>query len=401
MDATADAATSETARLQQAASISTSGCALRADAMQIVATDTRLARLTSEAVAVTSAGQPVAIGLDNVDDVGALHDCLERLAGALDKNGVARGCVELTLPAALPNIEVVHDLCIAEFGARRLNLTLCAADETSGLDWELLFETCRRGQALIGSWPCVSSRSALLDTEPAPDILPGHGLQAPAQSAWLLADLNFATAWETGNSLTDDAIQSVLAAVFDAAERLHEAERWPTPSMGHDAWFNRRMSIRLVGVGDWVQAQELDPVRHDTLKFLDRIVRATAQTFEHASRARASEPLPAVLAEDPGRLMGCGAQRDAWSARWKEAVQRCGMRHRNLLTMSPWAFFPTDNTDFRYLNLLPLLNHGDACSFVRDVPVDDWNANKFRDFHLRILTLAQHAAARDGVATSL
>ena len=161
------------------------------------------------------------------------------------------------------------------------------------------------------------------------------------------------------------------------------------------------MSIRLVGIGDWVQDQGLNPERHDTLTFLDSIVRSTARTFEQASRARESEPLPAVLAEDPGRLMPKGAQRDAWSARWREAVHRCGMRHRNLLTISPWALFPREKADFRYVNLLPLLRHGDACSFVRDVPIGTWNTKDFRNFHLRIMALARHERARNSIATCL
>ena len=389
---------------RRASSITTSGCALRADTAAIISTDTRLARLTMEIAEVVSAGQTVAIRLDGIDRDDApatVRACLGRLADALDKNGIDRGNVELAMPALLSDIETVHDLGIAEFGARRLNLYLSDLDDAGPLDWEALRLICSRGRALIACWPYVSSRSALLGAESAADILPGHGLQAPAQSAWLMADLDFATAWETGNSLSEEAIQDILAAVFDAAEALHEAERWPTPSMGHDAWFNRRMSIRLVGIGDWVRDQGLDPERLDTLTFLDRIVRSIARTFEQASRARTSEPLPAVLAEDPGRLMGKGAQRDAWSARWREAVHRCGMRHRNLLTMSPWALFPRENADFRYLNLLPLLCHGDACSFARDVPIDHWNSNDFRDFHLRILALAGHAAARDGIATCL
>ena len=399
-----EANASVNAELRRASSITSSGCALRAEAAQILATDTKLARMTMEIAAVSATGQPVAIRLDGVDRNDApatMRACLHRLAETLDRNGIDRGSVELTVPAVLSDIEDVHDLCIAEFGARRLNLYLGDLDEADALNWEPLGLICLKGRALIAGWLYVRSRSALLGAEDAADILPGHGLQAPAQSAWLMADLDFAMAWETGNNLSEDAIQNILATVFDAAEVLHEMERWPTPSMGHDAWFNRRMSIRLVGIGDWVRDQGLDPERHDTLTFLDKIVRSIARTFEQASRARASEPLPAVLAENPGRLMGKGAQRDAWSARWREAVHRCGMRHRNLLTMSPWALFPRENADFRYANLLPLLCHGDACSFARDVPIEGWNANNFRDFHLRIMALARHRAARDGVATSL
>lgn len=392
------------ADIRRASSITTSGCALQADAAQIAATDTKLARLSMEVAQVAAAGQPVAIRLDGVrfdDAPAAVGTCLSKLAEALDRNGIDRGSIELTVPALLPDIEAVHELCTAEFGARRLNLVVCDLDGAYALNWEPLWHVCSSGRGLIGGWPSVSSRSALLGAEDAADILPGHGLQAPAQSAWLMADLDFATAWETGNSLSEDAIQDILAAVFDAAEALHEPARWPTPSMGHDAWFNRRMSIRLVGIGDWVRDQGLDPERHDTLTFLDRIVRTIARTFEQASRRRLSEPLPAVLAEDPGRLMGKGAQRDAWSKRWREAVHRCGMRHRNLLTMSPWAFFPRENADLRYANLLPLLCLGDACSFAREVAIDHWKTNDFRDFHLRILALARHRFARDGIATSL
>ena len=392
------------AELRRASAISTSGCALRADAAQIVATDTRLARVCMEIAQVAASGQPVALRLDGIDRSDApraVEACLLRLADALERNGIDRAGIELTVPASLPDIETVHRLSIEEFGARRLNLVVSELEQADALQWAQLQRICAGGRALMGGWPSISSRSALLGAESAADILPGHGLQAPAQSAWLMADLDFATAWETGNSLSEDAIQDILAAVFDAAEALHEPTRWPTPSMGHDAWFNRRMSIRLVGIGEGVRDQGLDPERHDTLTFLDRIVRTIARTFEQASRRRLSEPLPAVLAEDPGRLMGNGAQRDAWSARWREAVHRCGMRHRNLLTMSPWALFPRESADFRYANLLPLLCHGDACSFAREVVIDRWKASYFRDFHLRILALARHRHARDGIATSL
>ena len=384
--------------------IETTGCALRMDAAQMVAADTMLVRLIMEIGAATAAGQPVAIRIDGTGDDGALRTleaCLDRLAEALDRNGISRTGIELTMPATWPQLRSVHELCLASFGARRLNLCIDDRGLPDERGWEALWQLSADGRVLIGCWPLVSSRSALLSAEVANDVLPGHGLQAPAQSAWLKADLEFAMAYETGNSHSKAAIQEILASVFDAAEALHETERWPTAAMGHDAWFNRRMSIRLVGIGDWVREQGLDPESHDTLAQLDGIVRAIAQTFEQASCSLSSEPLPAVVAADPGRLMGAGPERDAWSERWREAVARCGMRHRNLLTMSPWAIFPGEKADYRYANLLPLLRHGDACSFARDVAIDTWNANDFRDFHLRVLALARHSQARGGVAECL
>ncbi len=381
--------------------IESTGCALRMDAAQIVAADTMLARLVMEIGAASAAGQTVALRINGIDDDSALQTletCLDRLAEALDRSGIRRNSIELTMAAMWSEPRSVHELCIAAFGARRLNLCVDDRRLPDERGWEALRDVATSGRVLIGCWPFVSSRSALLSAEIANDVLPGHGLQAPAQSAWLKADLEFATAYETGNSLSREAIQQILAPVFDAADALYETQLWPTPSMGHDAWFNRRMSIRLVGIGDWVRDQGLDAESHDTLAYLDGIVRAIAHTFEQASRSRSSEPLPAVLAADPGRLMGTGAQRDAWSERWREAVARCGMRHRNLLTMSPWAIFPAGNADYRYANLLPLLRHGDACSFAREVAIKAWNTNEFRDFHLRILRLRSSLPEGEGTS---
>jgi hypothetical protein len=81
--------------------------------------------------------------------------------------------------------------------------------------------------------------------------------------------------------------------------------------------------------------------------------------------------------------MGQGRLRNAWEQRWLRAVRSSATRHRNLLVLSPWAFFPANNADPAYTNLLPLLSHADACDFRRKPSLSAWNSSEFNAFHSR------------------
>ena len=73
------------------------------------------------------------------------------------------------------------------------------------------------------------------------------------------------------------------------------------------------------------------------------------------------------------------------SRRWRRAVNRTAIRHRNLTTMSAWDVFPRNGpADPRYFDLLPLLRCANCTSFRRDVDIADWNMSDYRRFYERV-----------------
>ena len=73
------------------------------------------------------------------------------------------------------------------------------------------------------------------------------------------------------------------------------------------------------------------------------------------------------------------------NARWRRAVMDNGMRHRNLLTLSPWDVFPRgEAADFSYMNLLPVVRKAHSISMRRDADLSCWDARDFRAFHQRV-----------------
>ena len=71
--------------------------------------------------------------------------------------------------------------------------------------------------------------------------------------------------------------------------------------------------------------------------------------------------------------------------RWQRAVGSNAIRHRNLLTLSPWDVFPREQpADYRYVNLLPLLACANSVSFRRDVDICHWNVKEFKGFFERV-----------------
>ncbi|HKJ19638.1 MAG TPA: hypothetical protein VJ993_03155, partial [Woeseiaceae bacterium] len=73
------------------------------------------------------------------------------------------------------------------------------------------------------------------------------------------------------------------------------------------------------------------------------------------------------------------------NARWRRAIVDNALRHRNLLTLSPWDVFPRHGpADLRYTNLLPVLNCANSVSFRRDVDICHWNVKEFKGFYDRV-----------------
>jgi hypothetical protein len=249
--------------------------------------------------------------------------------------------------------------------------------------------------------PMVSSPCPLLSSETADAILPMSGLQVPPATAWIPLQVNVTDYANERGELSVFALRECLRRSVEYGESMHEDAGWPTAGMRHDAWLNRRLSISVTGIGDLAKMRGLDPQSFVGLQDLDAVLREIRETVNNHSRqlATAAEPLPSLRLPDPG----CGAAdvvtRSDWQSRWQSALRFAAIRHRNLLTLSPWSVFPSaDVADSRYCDLLPLLAYADACAFPASPCIRDWNINEFKYFHHRAWAVLEQKDAQQMIA---
>jgi hypothetical protein len=267
-------------------------------------------------------------------------------------------------------------------GAGILNVVVDTSSFSRWRDW--LWRTRLDPHRRIAPWPLVQSACPLLATEAAGDVLPQSGLQVPAQTAWITGGLSLERYATRTRELDSAALDADLDRLLTAADELHDSVAWPTPAMRQDAWLNRRVAIRLDGIGELAAALGLDPRRHETLRRLDGLLARCREVLVGHSRrlATANETLPAITAASP-----CRDRVTAWESRWLEAVRSSATRHRNLLALSPDSLFPGGAADPRYTNLLPLLARADACARSGALLLHGWNLNKFTGFHVHLCAI--------------
>ena len=111
---------------------------------------------------------------------------------------------------------------------------------------------------------------------------------------------------------------------------------------------------------------------------------------ESRAIARGTGHLPALEQADPSRSLPKGRVRNSWRTRWREALEVAAIRHRNLLVLSPWSVFPTNEpADYRYSDLLPLLGFADAGAFFGPPALSHWDIGQFKSFHQRAWAVLQ------------
>ena len=349
------------------------------------------ARCVEQLVDLATCGVPVALRPTGFapGESAALVEFFRILATGRAQAGLARSDLEVTIDASQAPPDAAFYLARHRFGAGAVNVLTDAATFSRWQDW--LWRTRLDPRRRLTCWPLVRSSCPLLAAEPACDVLPGLALQVPAQSAWLCARVRLDHFVRPGGELDSESLVQELKDIVVAADRMHDDSNWSTPAMREDAWLNRRLAIRLDGVGDLVRALALDPGRHGTLESLKELFGfLRGAVLQHSRKlADSSETLPAITAGAP-----CGAPGDeggahAWQQRWLHAVRVSATRHRNLLAMSPWSVFPGGDADFRYADLLPLLEHADCGAIDGQPPLGSWSRNKFLAFHARVRAI-QH-----------
>lgn len=374
------------------------GAALSANARQLAQSRSFALRLYDQLVELIRSGVPVALrvrGLEGGNALQRYYLACRGLRDAFAEAGVDPQRLELTLGAGslplLPAWRIRRTL----LGNGVLNVLFDAGLEDGATSmgqrdalWRNLWHL-RSARVRSSFWPTVRSACALLSPEDAHAVVPGCGLQAPEQSAWMRAELDVTVCAGDDGRIDLEALTASVAGLMEEADRVADTACWPTAVMQHDAWYNRRLAIVPVGIGEIAKRRNLDPDCHGSLTTLRQLLSGIRQVVESRSRAGAlqHERLPSIAASDPCLHLPAGARETCWQQRWHTVLEQQAIHHRNLVVLSPWSLFPRGSADFRYANFLPLLAQADACEFERSESLVSWTAAQLKLFHCRALAL--------------
>lgn len=252
--------------------------------------------------------------------------------------------------------------------------------------WSQMWQLRGSGLVRVLCAPSVLPQCPLLTAEAATVVIPLVSLQAPQGSAWIPLHLDLGRFADDKGALRETAFEQALTRCVEIGDLLHDRVLWPTAQMRHDSWLNRRLAVTVSGFGDITQRRGYDPTRFASLAELSAVLRWAQGILRQQSQsiARRTQSLPALERSDPTRALPAGALRDGWRKRWQDAAESAAHRHRNLIAMSPWSVFPSAQAaDYRYADLLPLLDFAHALSATELPSLVHWNVSEFKSFHQR------------------
>lgn len=277
--------------------------------------------------------------------------------------------------------------------------------EETEKNWLFLWRQRNLQNALIPAYGAsVRTGCPLLGDEAAEAVLPLHGVQVPAGSAWMPITLHLPRFADDTGQIAWPKLQSALEACIDIGDQLLDVLSWAAPCQRSDAWLNRRLAIVVTGIGDLVQSRGNDPTCLDCLQWVDETIVRIRKTLWDRSHVIAGQTgiLPALARSDPSGGLCDHSHRQNWQRRWRLALASSAVRHRNLLVMSPYSVLPQDGEDTAaFADLVPVLAHADAYAFAGQPPLGDWNMADFRKFHTRAWAVMQRRNARSLVAAGV
>lgn len=399
------AASGDARRKGALAEAATTGVSLNVRARETLASTACTARLIDSAWDALARHGRIAAKVDDLDGGAGAQALLAGICGLLAIAAAEAGrdatAVEIAVDAASL---APRDAWLARhegLGGGPLYLLAEPSLPAPGGFWKQLWKLAERGPVRAAFAPVVSSGCPLLAAEAAPAIQPLIGLQAPAGSAWVAAQIYLPDFVGDRGAMQTDALEFALGAALEAADALHDATRWATAQARHDAWLNRRLAIELTGIGDLVERRGLDPRQLACLTQLDELCAWSKSVLVARSRAlcAAADMLPALRDSDPQRWLPAASVHDSWRECWQRAVVRHAVRNRNLLVMSPWSVLPCSGKDLAaYLDLLPLLVHADAFAFAGPADRVELNFNYFINLHQRARAVFERSRARAAFA---
>jgi len=330
-------------------------------------------------------GVPVTIDVSAV--VGGAEE-FEAFCRNLGEHGVPRSArVSLYCERPAISLRALALIACCYFGSGRRYVGLTDPASVSAADWQYLWQRASSRWAVLPVYAdIVAAGSPLLCDEQACSVLPLIGLKVPQNSAWLPMRLNLQRFADVRGRIREDALERALYAAVNVGERLLDALQWTPGSASDDARRNRRIAVQLDGIGDLVRLQGADPgdlsVQRDMRYLLSHI---SAQVRAHsAALASLNGACPAISTLNPALQTSDAERRRRWSERWQSALQRHALRHRNLLSISPYAVIPRCPANrAAWADLLPLIAVADSFSFVPPRSPKSWNLLNYKAFHCR------------------
>jgi hypothetical protein len=260
-------------------------------------------------------------------------------------------------------------------------------------NWSVLWRDRLASVPLLPAYGAtVRTACPLLADEVAASVLPVSGLQVPVDSAWLPMSLPLPHFADDSGEVRWDQLLPALASGVELAEKIMDQLCWSQPGQRSDARQNRRLAMSITGLGDLVVRRGLDPENLTTLRWLSAIVERIRKTLWYRSgqMARNLGCLPALHNSDPSSGWEDSAQRENWRRRWRVALEKSAVRHRNMLVLSPYSVLSSSGAcSAGYTDLLPVVAFADAWSFA-DVPeFSGWSLNEYKVFHRRAWAVIQ------------
>jgi len=255
--------------------------------------------------------------------------------------------------------------------------------QQSALVWQRLWEMRDLAPITAVLPAVVSSPCPLLPDEAASAIVVPMQSQVPEDSAWIPLEVDLRKFLARKGELRCAALDATLRARVVEGEHRHDTNNWSSRAQHHDSWLNRRLSVFVRGWGDVIAQSEVDPASIEALRDVRAIACHVSNTLTSASRRMAERNGHCPALDVAGaKVLRHGSEMDL---RWRRAIADNALRHRNLLTLSPWDVFPRhEPADLRYLNLLPMLACANSVSYRRDVDIGHWNVKEFKSFYTRV-----------------
>jgi hypothetical protein len=370
---------------------------LLADACACLEMAAAAEHFVSQVYDILASGAPLAVTVQHLrrsDDAdAALAATFDKLRQGIRAAGVASAGVEVVIPD--PPMEPASLVAIrdAVLGPVSTHIMLSPESMTprrtgSGDDdrWRQLWQL-RQVPGLELAYPAqVRPACGLLAAERAAAVLPGSYAQVPVGTAWVPLGINLSRFIDGAGVLQPRVLAQALWRAVQAGEKLHDLVTWPSASLRHDSWLNRRLAVWLTGLGDLARARGHAPGSFACLADLSRLLSWARATLLRYSRRIAvdTQSLPALEHQDPSHSLEQGRLRDTWQQHWRAAIRRQPVRHRNLMLLSPWSVFPADSpAEHGYTDLLPVLRHTDTCTLAGRPNLAAWDLARFAAFHRR------------------
>lgn len=258
-----------------------------------------------------------------------------------------------------------------------------------------------RGRWLPALHAGVRSHCPLLAAERTTTLTAATAIATPAETAWIELVVDLVTFADAAGRLCHRALGDALECCVDSGDGLFEYLRWPTLRQAEDARMNRRMAVRIEGIGDLVARRGNDPSSIETLRATDRLIADIRTTLWRRSRSLANErgTLPALTERQPSSAWRDSEHAEDWARRWNAAVKMVCVRHRNLLVLSPYALLPrSGSVHGDFADLMPVLGYADAVSFAAPRLMLNWNVADYRYFYARLRSQVERLNATSFIA---